>query len=276
MSREAFTAQALLDQVLATFEQTPDARLRALVGSAVRHLHAFATEVGLTTEERRAGVRFLTAVGQKSDAVRQEVEMLCDVLGVSSLVETTSTPAGATLQTLTGPFYAPGSPRRGYGESMVERDDGDPRAILRGRVTDAAGAPIAGALLDVWQNASNRLYAIQDPEQPQHNLRGVYETDADGRYELRTIKPVSYAIPDDGPVGALLRATSRHPWRAAHIHLLVTARGFVPLTTEVFDVDSDYLDSDAVFGVAPELIVRFAEERPGTFAAEFDIRLTRR
>jgi protocatechuate 3,4-dioxygenase beta subunit len=134
--------------------------------------------------------------------------------------------------------------------------------------------PIAGATLDVWQNASNRLFAIQDPQQPTFNLRGRYETEADGRYELRTIKPVSYSIPDDGPVGAMLRATRRHPWRAAHIHLLVTAPSYRALTTEVFDADSDYLDSDAVFGVAPELILAFEEEEPGVVGATFDIRLT--
>jgi len=112
--------------------------------------------------------------------------------------------------------------------------------------------------LDVSQNASSRLYAIQDPEQPTFNLRGEYTTDADRRYEIRTIRPVPYTNPDDGPVGALLEATGRHPWRAAHIHLLVTADGYAPLTTEIFDAESDYLSSDAVFGVAPELIRRFA------------------
>lgn len=274
MSDTTFTPQALLEQVLATFDDTPDPRLREIVSAAVRHLHAFATEVGLTTEERRAGVRFLTAVGLISDEVRQECEMLSDVLGLSSLVETASTPEGVTLQTLTGPFYAPGSPRRGFGESMIERDDGDERAVLRGRVTDVDGQPIAGASLDVWQNASNRLYAIQDAEQPAFNLRGIYETDADGRYEIGTILPVSYGIPDDGPVGALLAATARHPWRAAHIHLLVTAPSYRPLTTEVFDAGSDYLESDAVFGVAPELVLDFRPDPDGVRTATFDIRMT--
>lgn len=270
---DSFSSASLLEQVLATFAETPDARLREIVTAAVRHLHAFTLEVELNTEERRAGVRFLTAVGQISDDVRQEFELLSDVLGVSSLVETTSTPEGATLQTLTGPFYAPGSPRREFGASMVERDDGDIPAILRGGVTDLSGTPLASVTLDVWQNASNRLYAIQDPEQPEFNLRGRYETDAEGRYEIRTIKPVSYTIPGDGPVGALLESTGRHTWRAAHIHLLVTAPGYKPLTTEVFDADSDYLDSDAVFGVAPQLILRFEPGPDGVPTARFDIRL---
>ena len=268
---DALHPELLLEQVLATFAGASDPRLREIVVAAARHLHAFAEEVGLQSDERRAGVAFLTAVGQKSSDVRQEFELLSDVLGLSSLVETLSTPEGATLQTLTGPFYAPGSPARRFGESMVERDDGDPPAILRGRVTDRAGGAVAGATLDVWQNASNRLYAIQDPRQPRFNLRGRYTTDAGGRYEIRTIRPVSYSIPDDGPVGALLRATGRHPWRAAHVHLLVTAPGHRPLTTEVFDADSDYLESDAVFGVAPELVLRFEPDADGVAIAHFDI-----
>jgi catechol 1,2-dioxygenase len=268
---ERFNSGQLLEQVLATFSSTPDDRLREIVIAAVRHLHAFAREVALSSEERSAAIRFLTAVGQKCDPSRQEFELLSDVLGLSSLVETDTTPGGATLQTLTGPFYAPGSPPRAFDESMVDRDDGDPPAILCGRVTAPDGSPVAGATLDVWQTASNRRYAIQDPDQPQFNLRGKYASRSDGRYQVRTIRPVPYTIPDDGPVGALLRATGRHPWRAAHIHLLVTADGYRPLTTEVFDSDSEYLDSDAVFGVAPELIVRFVPGDEGISTAAFDI-----
>jgi catechol 1,2-dioxygenase len=265
----------LLDQVLASFEETPDPRLREIVLAAVRHLHAFAREVGLSSEERRAAVAFLTAVGDMTDEDRQEFELLSDTLGLSSQVETSSTPDGATLRTLTGPFYAPGSPRRGFGESMVERGDGDPPAILRGRVTGVDGEPVAGATLDVWQTATNRRYAIQDPEQPRFNLRGIYTSDEEGRYEIRTVRPVSYTIPDDGPVGRMLALTARHPWRAAHIHLIVEADGYVPLTTEVFDAASDYLDSDAVFGVAPELVLEFAPDGDGVTSAEFDIVLRR-
>lgn len=270
-----FSPDLLLDQVLETFAGTSDARLREIMTAVVRHVHALARELQLTTEERRAAVRFLTAVGQMCDDVRQEFELLSDVLGLSSLVETSSTADATTIHTLTGPFYAAGSPHRGFGDSMVDRDDGDLPAVLRGRVTDVAGNPVTGAEMDVWQNASNRLYAIQDPKQPEFNLRGKYTTDADGRYEIRTIRPVPYTIPDDGPVGAMLEATGRHPWRAAHIHLLITADGYRPLTTEVFDAGSDYLDSDAVFGVAPELIIRFEADGDGTVVAVFDIVLAR-
>lgn len=261
----------LLEQVLATFDATPDPRLREIMQGVVRHLHALARELELTSDERRAAVAFLTAVGHMTGEDRQEFELLSDTLGLSSLVETGSTPDGATLQTLTGPFYAPGSPNRGVGESMVERDDGDPPAILRGRITDLDGTPVAKATIDVWQTATNRRYAIQDPAQPRFNLRGIYASDADGRYEIRTVRPVSYTIPDDGPVGMMLELTRRHPWRAAHIHLFVTAEGYAPLTTEIFDAASDYLDSDAVFGVAPELILEFAPDGDGIDAATFDM-----
>jgi catechol 1,2-dioxygenase len=264
-------ADLLLKQVLASFDGAPDARLREIMQAAVRHLHALAREVGLTSDERRAAVAFLTAVGDMTSAERQEFELLSDTLGLSSLVETSSSPDGATLQTLTGPFYAAGSPRRQFGESMVERDDGDPPAILRGQVTSVDGAPIPDAAIDVWQTATNRRYAIQDSDQPRFNLRGIYATDAEGRYEIRTVRPVPYTIPDDGPVGKLLERARRHPWRAAHIHLLVSADGYLPLTTEVFDSASDYLDSDAVFGVAPELILNFVPDGEGIHTATFDI-----
>jgi catechol 1,2-dioxygenase len=262
--------EALLAEVLATFAGTPERRLAALITRLVEHLHAYVREVSLDAAERRVAIEFLTAVGQMSGPTRQEFELLSDVLGLSSLVETLSSRDGATLQTLTGPFYVPGAPRREFGESMVERSGGGAPAVLDGRVTSVDGEPLAGAELDVWQNAENRLYAIQDPEQPEGNLRGRYRARADGSYEIRTIRPVPYPIPDDGPVGAMLRRTGRHPWRAAHIHLLITHAGHRPLTTEVFDAASDYLDSDAVFGVAPELVLAF-EDDDGVARARFDI-----
>jgi catechol 1,2-dioxygenase len=139
---------------------------------------------------------------------------------------------------------------------------------------DLAGAPIAGALVDVWQNASNRLYAVQDPNQHPHNLRGRFVADAAGTFELRAIRPTVYPIPDDGPVGRMLQASGRHPWRAAHIHLIVSAPGHKTLTTHVFDARSDYLDSDAVFGVRDSLIVEFTPDaESGELVAQFDVAL---
>jgi protocatechuate 3,4-dioxygenase beta subunit len=249
----------LLDEVLATL-RPEDPRLREVLDAAVRHLHAFVAEVGLTHAEWESGIAFLTEVGRACTAERQELILLSDTLGVSSLVELSSAGVspGVTENTVLGPFYVAGSPDRGFGESMLE--DGDPgqSALVTGRVLDPTGRPVPGATLDVWQNASNRLYAVQDPDQTPTNLRGRYTTDAQGRYALRTIRPVPYPIPDDGPVGRLLALTGRHPWRPAHIHFLVTAPGHRSVTTHVFDADSDYLDSDAVFGVRDSLVRTFA------------------
>ncbi len=178
------TAQAdvLLQQVLAAFGDAPDARLQAIMTALVEHLHAFAREVELTSEERHAAVDFLTRVGQTCTPQRQEFELLSDTLGLSSLVEASATGTGATLQTLTGPFYSAGAPYREFGASFNEYPlPDDIPVVIRGVVSTIDGTPIAGATLDVWQNASNRRYAVQDPSQPPDNLRGRWLTGPDGR-----------------------------------------------------------------------------------------------
>jgi protocatechuate 3,4-dioxygenase beta subunit len=268
--------QQLLDEVLASFE-AEDPRLQTIMGAAARHLHAFVREVGLTHAEWEAGISFLTAVGQTCTPERQEMILLSDVLGVSSAMELTSasSSAEATANTVLGPFYVPDSPWRENGDSVVETEDAGPRVQVRGCVRDTAGQPLAGATVDVWQNASNQLYAVQDPNQHPHNLRGRFRSAEDGSFHFETVRPVAYAIPADGPVGALLALLGRHPWRPAHIHFLVTAPGYAPLTTHVFDRASEYLDSDAVFGVEESLITSF---RPAAaesaLVAEFVFTLT--
>jgi len=165
-------------------------------------------------------------------------------------------PAGATETTVLGPFYVPGSPARGYGDSIAEERAGTP-AWVHGRVLDIGGAPIAGAELDVWQNADNGLYAVQDPDAPAEHLRGRFFSREDGAYAFLAGRPVPYAIPDDGPVGRMLAATGRHPWRPAHIHMIVRAPGYRTVTTHIFDAESRFLDSDAVFAVKPSLLRDF-------------------
>jgi protocatechuate 3,4-dioxygenase beta subunit len=268
--------ERLLADVLHSFDGSRDPRLREIAQAAVRHLHAFVSEVGLTRDEWRAGIDFLTAVGEMCSESRQEFILLSDVLGVSSLVEATSVDAGdeATENTVLGPFYVPGSPLRRYGDSIVEDDDPGPRLHVSGRVTDTRGRPLPRAMLDVWQNASNQLYAVQDRDQHPNNLRGRFETGDDGGFAFTTIRPVPYPIPADGPVGGLLRATGRHPWRAAHIHVIVSAPGHASLTTHLFDAESPYLDSDAVFGVRDSLVVPFTTDpASGELAAAFDFKL---
>ncbi|HEY7208301.1 MAG TPA: dioxygenase [Gaiellaceae bacterium] len=247
---------------IASFDDCADPRLRELMRALVSHLHAFATEVRLTEDEWRTTIDVLTATGRITDERRQEFILWSDVLGLSMLVDALSHPpvAGATESTVLGPFYVPGSPARDYGESMAEEQAGTP-AWVHGRVLSTDGEPIAGAELDVWQNGDDRLYAVQRPEAPEDHLRGSYRTRADGTYAFTAVRPVPYPIPVDGPVGRMLAATGRHPWRPAHIHLIVRAPGFRPVATHVFDGSSDYLDSDAVFAVKRSLVKRFVERR---------------
>jgi catechol 1,2-dioxygenase len=268
--------QALLDNVLATFGNIENPRLKEIVAALVRHMHAFADEVKLTHQEWEIGIQFLTACGQKSDANRQEVILLSDILGLSSLVEMLDYhgTAAATEQTVLGPFHVAGSVERQNGDSIVVTDTGGTPLHVRGTVRDEDGAPIAGAKVDIWQNANNGFYPMQDPTQDPMNMRGVFTTDAEGRYSFLTTRPLDYSVPTDGPVGALLNSTGRHSMRAAHTHFIVSAPGYYPVTTHFFDSESQYLDSDAVFGVRDSLILNFNRLEDGTLEAVFDITLT--
>ncbi len=273
----AMTPDDLTHQVLGTFAGTPEPRLRELINSLVSHLHAFASETGLTQQEWRTGIDFLTATGHKCDAARQEFILLSDVLGLSSLIEIVNAAEGATEATVLGPFYRPGAPLRATGAQIGRPQDGSP-ALVSGTVADTAGRPLPGATLDVWQSSSNGLYDTQDPGQPPFNLRGVFATGQDGRYAFRTARPVSYPIPADGPVGDLLLATARHCWRAAHIHAVVSAPGHRAVTTHIFDAENPYLTSDAVFGVRDSLIRPFRSAGPDdpqdvSFVADMDFAL---
>jgi hydroxyquinol 1,2-dioxygenase len=249
---------------VASFEGCSDPRLRELMQALVRHLHGFATEVSLTEPEWREMIAVLTSTGHITDERRQEFILWSDALGLSMLVDALAheLPAGATESTVLGPFYVPGSPRREYGESMVQEAGAGVPAWVYGRVLDISGAPIPGAELDVWQNGADMLYAVQKPEAEQDHLRGRYLTRPDGTYAFLAVRPVPYPIPDDGPVGRMLQATGRHPWRPAHIHMIVRAPGYRTVTTHLFDATSEYLDSDTVFAVKPSLLRTFIERSP--------------
>jgi catechol 1,2-dioxygenase len=246
-----------LDDALRAYSQPNDERLGEIVRSAVTHLYAFVEEVGLTRDEWFRGIEFLTAVGQMCDERRQEFILLSDTLGVSMLVEMVDQHAaeGTTEPTVFGPFHVDGAPRREMGTSIVDDDDPGEPLTIGGFVRDLEGNPVAGATIDVWQTASNGKYDVQDPDQPPMNLRGMFTTGADGRYEFRTVRPVAYPIPDDGPVGAMLQAAGRHNWRPAHTHMVIDATGYKRIITHLFDRDSPYLDSDTVFGVRDSLVV---------------------
>lgn len=252
------TEEQITQNVLDSIAQTPNPRLKTVMTSLIRHLHAFTREVELTQEEWALAIEFLTRTGQMCDEKRQEFILLSDITGVSMLVDAINHrfPGGATESTVFGPFYREGAAELPMGATISKDGRGEP-VVVTGQVLSTDGTPIAHALLDVWETDENGLYEQQDPEQPDMNLRGKFRTDSQGRYCFVGIKPVSYAIPDDGPVGQLLRALGRHPFRPAHIHLLISAKGFAPVTTHLFVKGDKYLDSDAVFGTKDSLVVDF-------------------
>lgn len=256
---ERFSEERSAEVVAASFAATPDPRLRTVLTSLVHHLHDFVKDVELTEAEWEAAVAFLTETGHTSDAVRQEFVLLSDVLGVSMLVETVNhrTGGAATESTVLGPFHVVDSPPRELGADIALDGLGEP-LLVTGRVTGPDGTPLAGAGVDVWQANEEGFYDVQQPDvQPATNLRGLFTTDDDGRFWFRSVVPRFYPIPDDGPVGRLLAATGRHPYRPAHVHFIVTAAGHRPVTTHLFVDDSPYLDSDAVFGVKDSLVREF-------------------
>jgi hydroxyquinol 1,2-dioxygenase len=258
------TEANLTDTVLAKLEGAIDPRFKQIMTSLIRHLHAFVREVELTEEEWFAGIQFLTATGQKCDEKRQEYILLSDTLGVSMLVDAINhrKPGGATESTVLGPFYVPGAPDMPIGSNIAEGVEGEP-TYFSGRVLSSDGKAIAGAMLDLWSTDGEGWYDVQKPGM---NLRarGRIRTDSQGRYAFWTIKPVSYPIPTDGPVGKMLLKMGRHPYRPAHTHMIVSAPGFQPVTTHVFVEGDPYLESDAVFAVKNSLVAPFVRHEPGS------------
>jgi hydroxyquinol 1,2-dioxygenase len=270
-----FTEETLTDAVVARLARCEDPRFRQVMTALIRHVHAFVREVELSEAEWMAAIQFLTATGQTSVGDRQEFILLSDVLGVSMLVDAINhrKPSGATESTVLGPFYAEGAPALPMGADIAHGGPGEPTEV-RGRVLTPDGRPIEGALLDVWQTAANALYSTQDPKQDRFNCRGRFRTDASGAFFFRTVKPVSYPVPTDGPVGQILNAMGRHPMRPAHIHFIVSAPGYETVATHLFVKGDRYLDSDVVFAVKNSLIVDF-KPKPGTnlLEATFDFGL---
>ena len=281
------TEDDITGAVLARFGETPDPRLRQIMLSLISHLHAFIKEVRLTEAEWFQAIEILTRAGQMCSDKRQEFILFSDTLGVSMVVDLIDhgKPAGATESTVFGPFHRLGAPDMPAGGNIADRDTTGAPALVSGRVLGLNGKPIAGAILDVWQAQTNGLYDSQDQNPDALHMRGKFRTDAEGRYLIRTVRPVHYPIPSDGPVGAMLKATGGHPWRPAHIHFVVSAEGYEPVTTHIFDRGDPYLASDAVFAVKDSLICDFVRrEAPDAtasrlgvaapyYTAEFDFRL---
>jgi catechol 1,2-dioxygenase len=252
------------------------ARLREVMAIVVRHLHAIVREANLTQGEWWQAIDFLTRAGKMCSDSRQELILLSDILGVSMLVDAVDNVAGPGISdsTVLGPFYAGHQRELAHGDSILLREEASEPPVMSGRVTDPEGKPIAGALIEVWQTAPNQLYDVQDKNQPQGHLRASFRTDAAGAYRFRTILPVSYPIPDDGPAGQLLAALGRHPFRPAHVHFMISAPGYRTLVTHLFFEGDEYLESDAVFGVKPSLVVR-PESKEGINSVEYDFGLGR-
>lgn len=239
--------------------EATDPRLRRVMTSLVEHLHDFIKDVELTEAEWEAAIGFLTRTGQICSDTRQEFILLSDALGVSMLVDAINhrAPEGATESTVFGPFHVEGAPELPMG-TCISADGKGEICLYQGRVLDLDGRPIKNALVDVWSDNSDGFYDVQQPDlQPKWNNRGVFRTGPDGTYAFRGIKPVSYPIPDDGPVGQMLAALGRHPWRPAHMHFRITAPGHERLITHIFVGGDSYLGSDAVFGVKAALIADF-------------------
>ncbi|MEM9133232.1 MAG: dioxygenase [Actinomycetota bacterium] len=257
-------AQITIENITDVFEKSIEAdmdpRLRELLTGLVRHLHDFARETRLTHDEWFAAMMFLTRAGAMTDDKRNEFVLIADVLGIESLVDaiTHDAQGDETESAVLGPFYREGAPVKGFDDTISMRGalDGE-TARIRGRVVDRNGEPIAGATLDVWETARNGMYEQQDPDQPDMNLRGLFETAADGTYSIRCVRPVSYPIPFDGPAGEVLAAMGRHPNRPGHIHMIVRKDGYQSLVSQLYDRSDPYLSSDAVYAVKGSLVVDF-------------------
>jgi catechol 1,2-dioxygenase len=240
-------------------------RLAEVMASLVRHLHNFAKDIHLTTAEWEIAVDFLTRTGQICTAERQEFILLSDTLGLSMLVDAINNrrPAGATENTVLGPFHVVGAPEREMGDTITLDGKGE-SCLFEGRVMDEQGAPIQDARIDVWSDNAEGFYDVQQPGiQPRWNNRGIFSTGADGKYAFVGIKPVSYPIPNDGPVGQMLRSLGRHPYRPAHMHYIVTANGYQKIVTHTFVGDDSYITSDTVFGVKKTLVAPFERVQDG-------------
>jgi catechol 1,2-dioxygenase len=265
-------ADSVTDIVLKAMSRTSDPRLREIMASLVKHLHAFVREARPTEEEFETGIDFLMRVGQASGPQKNEMILLSDLLGLSTLVVLLNNKRGKgeTDAALLGPFWREHAPICEAGESIARDPRGGEPLTVCGHVEGLDGKPVAGALVDVWQASPVGLYENQDEHQPDHNLRGRFETDAEGRFHFRTVRPAGYPVPTDGPCGEMLRAQNRHPYRPAHIHFMISKDGYKTLITQVFANDDDCIAADVVFGVTPALSGDFRRKADGTWNLEYE------
>ena len=270
MAIRNFTEANLTREVIRRLEGTPDPRLKTVMGKLVKHLHAFVRDADPTWEEWMAGIEFLTRSGQMCDDKRQEFILMSDTLGVSMLVDFINygRAGKATESTVLGPFFVEGAPQMPLGANIAKPGTPGEPCVVNCSVKGAKGEPIAGALIDVWEAGGDGFYDVQKPEGT--NLRARFRADAQGRFHFRCVKPSSYPVPHDGPVGKMLVATGRHPMRPGHLHFMFQAPGYEKLVTHLFVKGDKYLDTDAVFGVKESLIVNFRKNAAGEAECKYD------
>ncbi|WP_293752799.1 intradiol ring-cleavage dioxygenase [Limnohabitans sp. Rim8] len=268
---ENLNANPITESVLERLANTPDPRLKEIMLSLVRHLHGFAREVKLTEAEWLKGIEFLTRTGHITNAQRQEFILLSDVLGLSMLtvVMNNDKPDVCTQATVLGPFHVEDAPHYKLGDDVANGAKGQPCQV-QGSVKGVQGEAVAHARIEVWQSDEKGLYDVQYADRSQHQARGILTADAQGRFHFQSILAMPYPIPHDGPVGQLLEATARHPWRPAHLHFKIDAPGYETLITHVFRKDDPYLASDAVFGVRESLVTDWRQLADGTYQLDFD------
>jgi len=243
--------------VLDAYKNIEDPRLREIVASLVKHLHAFARDVHLTEEEFEQAVRYVTWLGQKTDDKHNEVVLMSGSLGFSTLIcllNNGNKGQTETTANLLGPFWRMNSPRTENGGSIVRSPTPGPALFVNCWLKDQSGQPIEGAEVDVWHSSPEGFYEQQDPKQAPMNLRGKFTTDAAGHFSFRSVKPAGYPIPVDGPVGDLVRAGKRHNFRPAHLHFLIFKPGFKTLISQIYVNDDDRLETDVQFGVTRALV----------------------
>lgn len=269
------------DAALAQMANTADPRLKQIMDAAVRHLHAFAREVDLTPAEWLTGIEFLTKVGHACTPIRQEFILLSDILGLSAVVNALHDKKARELGTqssLLGPFYREGAPELPLGAQIVANPTA-PEIIIYGQVTDNDGTPLPAALVQVWQTSEHGLYDLQEQDGAAMDMRGNFRADDQGRYHFRTVRPLGYSIPMDGPVGELVQRQQRAGFRPSHIHVLIGAEGHRELVTALYFGDDPHIDSDTVFGVSASLVVEATDDPaspiPGLQAVHYDFRLAR-
>lgn len=259
-----FDEKSITQAVIGRLAACNDPRFARVMTSLVGHLHDLIREVNLSESEWMTAIQFLTDVGKTCTDKRQEFILLSDTLGVSVLVITLNHPAqqGSADSTVQGPFYWEGAPELARGSNLARGVKGEP-AFYSGHVLGTDGRPLANALLDIWSGDGDGNYDMQIPGETAMKARGRIRTDAEGRYWFRSIKPTFYPVPTDGPVGRMLRRMGSHPYRPGHVHMIVSAPGYRPVTTHLFVAGSQYLDSDAVFGMKESLVAEFKRHPPG-------------